>query len=154
MLLVIDIQGFLLQEGFLVKELAISDGKMLNHYIFKPNVPYNKLSSIDKRQIRWLEKNHHSLCYSDGYVNLSELSNILERFVSSDVEVIFTKGHQKAEVLRQHLDKPIINLEYVNDIPKLIPTTTNCCMHHKNKLKNCSVYNVKLLCNKIFGING
>ncbi|KAK9709902.1 hypothetical protein QE152_g26361 [Popillia japonica] len=41
--LVADIQGFMLNDGFVVKELAIGDGKQLNHYVFKPNRSYHKL---------------------------------------------------------------------------------------------------------------
>lgn len=42
---VVDIQGFLLNDGFdgVVKELEMSDRKMLNHFVFKPKRSYHRL---------------------------------------------------------------------------------------------------------------
>lgn len=152
MVLVIDIQGFLLNDGYLVKELAISDGNMINHYLFKPDVPYNRLTSKEKQQIQWLENNHHTLRYSDGHVNLSELKGILQRFTAKS-DLIFVKGHQKVNVLKKYgVNTPIINLEYVQNAPKLVQTKSACCFYHKNNLKICSISNVNILSAYLFSI--
>lgn len=148
--LVIDVQGFSLDAGFLVKEMAISDGQMINHFVFKPCTSYWSLTSHEKQQIHWLENNHHGLQYGDGHVDLSELPDILQRF-TIEAKVIFVKGHQKKEFLKKYIsDIPIVNLEFVENIPKLTKVTSKCCMYHHNTPKICALSNVYLLCTKIF----
>lgn len=148
---VVDIQGFSLTDGFAVKELAISDGKMMNHYVFKPQVPYSQLTHSEQKQIAWLENNHHSLRYEDGHVSLSELDNILHRF-TAHVNLIFVKGKQKIQFLKQYITNvPIVNLEYSENIPNLVATVdSNSCMYHNNKSFICCIANVKTLCEKLF----
>lgn len=143
--LVIDVQGFPLHDGFLIKELALSDGKRINHFVFKPKIPYRQLCCNDRRLVTRLETNHHALRYSDGYVNLCALPDILQRF-AGNAAVVYVKGHQKVNVLKNYLEVSLVNLEYVANVPKLSQTNTNTCMYHLNDFKNCAISNVTVLC--------
>lgn len=143
---VIDLQGVLLKRGFMVKELAIGDGERVNHYIFKPHVSYRRLNSDERRQVLWLEDNHHGLRYNDGNTNSEEISNILKQF-TKEVDLIFVKGHQKIEFLQKYLSLRIINLENYLNVPLLNKTNINCCMYHKNVFSICSLYNINVLTN-------
>lgn len=146
---VIDVQGFPLNDGFMVKELAITDGKLTNHFVFKAQVPYCQLTINEKQQVDWLECNHHSLRYDDGHVHLSELSDILQRF-TAHYKFILVKGHQKVALLKQFIvNIPIINLEHTENISKLTKVTSNCCMYHSNKFSFCSIANVKSISEKL-----
>jgi hypothetical protein len=145
---VIDVQGVLLEDGFSAKEMAISDGVRIVHFIFKPTTPFRELSDAEKQQVRWLENNHHSLRYSDGHVNPDEIPAILRRFgVHRNHTVCYVKGHQKIDFLKKHLpphSANIVNLEYY-DVPNFIRTDMSC-MYHFNRYSICSLINVKLLC--------
>lgn len=143
---VIDLQGFQLGRSFVVKELAIYDGNRLAHYVFKPPIPYINLSYKDRRRVNWLERNHHSLRYSDGHVHFSEFPLILKRF-TKNFQKVYVKGHQKKDILKLYLDIPIVNLENFKNTPALRETVSNCCMYHKNHPSICAIINVKILYN-------
>lgn len=143
---VIDLQGVLLNHGFMVKELAIGDAERVNHYIFKPHVPYNRLDAGERRQVHWLEDNHHGLHYNNGSINSNEILNILNQFTRG-VDLIYVKGHQKIEFLQKYLSIRINNLENYVNVPVFNKTNTNCCMYHRNVFNICSLYNLNVLMN-------
>lgn len=43
MVLVIDVQGYLLNDGFVVRGPAISDDEAMSHFVFKPHIPTGDL---------------------------------------------------------------------------------------------------------------
>lgn len=145
---VIDIQGFIVDSNFVPKELSIgcSSNEELYSYLFKPIKPFKYLSAFEKKQVLWLEKNHHNIPYSEGHIYVSELKNILSLFNS--YKTIFVKGHIKVDFLKDILPVKtnIINLEHDNNENcvslKVFQTT---CIYHKNNYGICSVHNVKLL---------
>lgn len=69
----------------------------------------------EKRQIKWLERNHHALRYSEGHFNLCEMSNILRRF-TANTRIIIVRGHDEANILKKFVNIEIVNLEHVHDI--------------------------------------
>ncbi|KAL6263018.1 hypothetical protein P5V15_005813 [Pogonomyrmex californicus] len=63
----VDLQGFTVQEKFMVKEVAIlKNGKELTHRIFREAIPWNLLTKTEKSKACWITSNHHGLQWSDG----------------------------------------------------------------------------------------
>lgn len=152
---VIDVQGFYIPE-FIVKELTIFDGHRTGHYLFKSPVPFRQLSADVKKQVKYLELNHHLLRYNSGNIDYENIYNILEENIIDDViDIIYVKGSVKEDFLRQFFDSKdfyprIINLEEANSCPKLQPQLP-LCMHHylKTKICICSLNNVRFIYNYV-----
>lgn len=145
--IVIDVQGFgNSPDDFIPKELSISDGKKAVHFVFKPSIPFKKLSPTMKKEIRWLEDNHFHIKYCEGHVSLNEVASILRRFSDSS-SVIYVKGHQKARFLKTYLNNEIVNIEHVssNNTPPNLIKTNSACFYHRNTLSCCTVHNVNVL---------
>lgn len=45
-MIVLDMQGFVINKEFIVKELAASNGYQIYHFIFKPPIDFEMLSKI------------------------------------------------------------------------------------------------------------
>jgi len=64
-----DLQGFIIDKLFFVKEVAIlRKGYVLSHYFFVSPVPWSVLTKSDQRQVSWVIRNHHGLQWEDGNV--------------------------------------------------------------------------------------
>src|SRR3978361_785442 len=105
---VIDFQAFKSSNNeFIVKEVASFNGTQSLHCIFHPPCEFHELSADCQRQVRWLTNNHHHLNWSDGYVPLDKLPELLEVAVRGGADRIFVKGREKAafieNCLRQRL---------------------------------------------------
>lgn len=152
MKIVIDLQGFLSNPiDFIPKELTIYKGKNeVFTYLFKPKLKFKELRVHDKRQVHWLEQNHHCLKYDDSgnYENQleeKEIGNILRRTISNK-DIIYVRGDLKQKFLMRYLNCAIINLEYWNDCPQLSKEYHNC-HNHTHNFSFCSKSNAKRLYN-------
>jgi len=143
---IIDMQGFIIQDEFVPKELAITNnGKDVHLYLFKPPIKFSKLSEKDKRQARWLERHHHGLPFSCGFIPLAHIDDILDLFIGPN-NIVYVKGYQKKDYLTKYLLNEVVNLE--NDTcVNLVKANHNCIYHKNNTL--CSKYNVEILMKKI-----
>ncbi|KAL1487462.1 hypothetical protein ABEB36_015867 [Hypothenemus hampei] len=125
---IVDIQGYVINNEFTVKELAIYDGKDLKSYLFKPTVQYSDLYTSDRKTANYLYHNIHGIPYNAGVVDYSEINDILENDLSS-VDTVFVKGQAKADFLASAFMGwvHIVNLEKdtTNQVPNLEPTTEN-----------------------------
>ena len=72
---VIDVQGFVHEKSFIVKELSIVDLNSQNvfHFLAKPPVNKNILSYYVQRQVSWLQNYHHMIKWEDGVFKYSEI---------------------------------------------------------------------------------
>ena len=76
----VDLQGFVIDERFKVKEIAVlRRGKELTHFIFGPSVSWNLLESSDRSRATWLTHNHHDLRWSEGDVDYRRARSLIER---------------------------------------------------------------------------
>lgn len=152
-LVVVDIQGFNLPE-FYPKEISFVHGQQQTaHYLLKPSVPYSTLSSDLKKQIQYLEHNHHGLKYSSGYISDDDLNEILRNHLLNDVvDVVYVKGHQKKEFLEKRLSylqeastPSVVNVEYctLEQVPNFYKDIPLCLNHFNNHSKKymCSLRN-------------
>ena len=64
----VDLQGFIVSNKFIVKEVAVLRGNVLAHYIFQNPMPWHLLTRFEQRQALWLMTNHHELEWKDGTV--------------------------------------------------------------------------------------
>ena len=146
---IIDMQGFLLEGKFVPKEMSISkdDGCHIYSYFFKPSIPFQQLSRYDKNQIWWLEHNHHKIQYRDGFLELSNIADILRKFVNKDT-VIYLKGFLKVNYLKTILANNVVNLELDIFCPRLAKCN-HTCVYHIEPYSACSTENVKILCKYI-----
>jgi hypothetical protein len=121
----VDIQGFNLKIKsykweFYPKEISTYDGCCLENYLLKPSTPFSELSSINKKQVRYDEEKIHGIRYSDGDIDSNDIQHILSEALKN-YDVVYVKGHQKYEYLKQilpHLE--IKNIENEEDAPKFI----------------------------------
>lgn len=159
-LVVVDIQGFSLPE-FYPKEISFVNGQQNSHYLIKSPVPYSALSPDIKRQVKYLECNHHGLKYSSGYVNDEDLNEILRNHLCA-VNIVYVKGHQKQEFLEKRLHDleetstpSVVNVEHLNVTMEQPPNFCKdlpLCLYHFNNSKKymCSLRNSFKLYNWLY----
>jgi len=61
----VDLQGFIVDEIFVVKEFALREGH-LSHYIFASPYPWDLLTKSERSCASWLIANHESLWIAMG----------------------------------------------------------------------------------------
>lgn len=144
-MIVLDMQGFVIDKEFIVKELATSNGYQIYHFIFKPPIDFRMLSDKDQTGVRYLEHFHHGLRYSEGFVNYEDLDNIICKILCG-AGTVYVKGHQKYDFLNKisRCRATIINLEDQN--PTKFEKETPKCMAHQSDSNSCSINN----CEKLF----
>lgn len=142
--LYVDIQGFSAPK-FTPKEVSFTyDGKKVDTYLFKSPIPFNKLSAGEKREILWLEQNHHGIKYSRGDYELHHFTAIVKKHPA---EVVFVKGHQKCEFIRNYYLNTV-NVETMDEINvKFQKNFIFDCKNHKITYAMCSINNVVELFN-------
>lgn len=137
---IIDLMGFNLKSGFVVKELAICDGYTFSSFVFKPNVLFAHLTTSEQRRVKFVEKKDH-IKYSDGFLPYSKLKEVLIRY-TNNVNFVFISGHYKEKVLSEFIPATIIDLEKDSKCPKLVPRN-HCIFHNITNGKSlCAVENV------------
>lgn len=92
---------------FIVKEFAIYSDNFTTQIVFDAPYDFSCLDSKMQRSARWLSRHHHKIKWSQGGVPYNEnlLKNLCKPFT-----VIYTKGEEKANFLRQfHPDVREVN---------------------------------------------
>ena len=157
----VDLQGYILNNQFIVKEAAIlRRGFIVSHYFFACPVPWYLLTKSERRQASWLVHNHHGLQWEDGNVPYSMAQRLITTAIIGGIHdeeesssLVYVKGLEKREWLTEILDDAGngFNIEtldaYYEDIPalsKLDPTYSLRCEKH---VKNCALQNVFKLFN-------
>lgn len=140
MALFIDVQGFL-NNNFVPKELSITyDGKRVYTYMFKSPINFMRLSSDEKKEVRWLENNHHTIQYSDGFIEPGEIGVILRRFPCN---CVYVKGHQKKNFLKKFFFCEIINVEEdCSGVDVKFDKEYHKCIYHGDAFSICGYVNV------------
>ncbi|KAK9878322.1 hypothetical protein WA026_021337 [Henosepilachna vigintioctopunctata] len=144
-ILTLDPQGFMVNNEFIVKELAISNGTQIYHSIFKPKTDFSMLSMKDKRTVEYLENNHHGIKYNDGFVDYKELDDIIEK-ISIDIDIVYVSGHQKYDFLSRLLEgkhTKVVNVENQGLSQLKLNRDYPQCMAHKDNFQMCSLVNCK-----------
>jgi hypothetical protein len=141
MIVIVDVQGFNTSKNtFTPKELAVYDGSVVSHYIFKAPFAFNILHSEFKKQAAWLSNNHHCLDWNEGFTPLFMFPKIIQR-LTRDVDSIFIKGQEKAAYIRKFVSKPVMEFQ---EQPALTPSRPSCFYHLKSPCV-CALSNVYYL---------
>lgn len=146
-----DVQGFLVNNKFIAKEIAIFDYEWKTaHFILKPPVDLcanaYKLSKKDYRQIRWLTENYHGLEWFDGFVDYEQLESLIKPILSA-YNTIYICGNQKEQFLEtlglndKAIDMRIVGNEF-RRLSDMVENENNRCIYHKKSMKNmCALKN-------------
>lgn len=138
---IIDVQGFkTTDKTFTPKELAAYDGNQICHYVFKPPFHFNSLPDHLKSQATWLQKNHHCIPWDQGFTQVYNFDKIIKS-LTDNVDVVYVKGHEKAEFLKNIISKPI---QEFDEQPALTKANAHCFYHSENNCV-CALSNVFML---------
>lgn len=138
MFVILDVQGFKISETtFSPKELAAYDGRSVSHFVFRAPFPFCALPQHLQQQANWLMNNHHCINWDEGFTPVHLFPKILQRLVR-DAHIVYVKGYEKAQFIRSHTKKHIIEIE---EQPALSVSTPSC-MHHSTSLCYCALSNV------------
>lgn len=143
-MLVIDVEGFR-TPAFQPKEMAITNGEQMAHYLFKSPMDFNQLPTNLQQEAHWVSRNLHGLSWNSGFVGLHEVGRILAA-VTQRENIIYVKGAIKAEYLRHFTKTPIIDVDNLQEfsIPPLPIGKPPCFSHNLNYCK-CSIQNVNFI---------
>lgn len=105
MKLIVDIQGFYTNE-FILKEITIIDctDTKISHFILKPPYPWHCLEEKYKYGVMWLQRHHHGLNWSDGFVDYEEFMAVHLQNLLGQATNIYVKGLQKKQFLLTYLN--------------------------------------------------
>lgn len=139
-IVIVDMQGFVLESRFVPKELCILKNGQELHYLFKYPNDLSLVSYKDQKTARYLKNHHHGLLYSGGDVPYEECENILQKHLA-DVKRMYVCGHQKADFLREKFgtSKTITNLEDAKVAPPKAEKKRPSCLGHDLRLCVCSL---------------
>lgn len=150
---IVDCQGFFSDpKKFVLKELAVCSEQGVVNYVFRPIKPYHELNREEKKEVYFLEQNHHGLRYSGGVFNaVEDLPVILFQHLK-DVDRVYVKGVLKHEFIKNvcnvifKFTPKIVNIEDLYFVPKLQPIIdkTYCNFHFTNQFI-CSKQNATSL---------
>jgi hypothetical protein len=158
----VDLQGFIFNKRFIVKEAAVlRRGFIVSHYFFACPIPWRVLIKSERCQASWLTQHHHGLQWEDGNVPYSMAERLItsaivginENLQEEESSIVYVKGLEKKEWLADIMGDAISGyiietLDAVyEDIPalnKLDPTYSLRCNKHA---KNCALQNVFKLFN-------
>lgn len=140
--IVIDFQCFRWNKCSLIpKELATcnNDNKK-SHFIFKPPFSFSAITEEDRSVARYISSYHHGIRWHDGFTSCSVFDEIIKR-LCVNVDVIYVKGRQKKDYLKNIIDKPIVDLVYAENIQRGEPT----CAFHTSNYVVCAASNCQRL---------
>lgn len=138
----VDLQGFKnYRNEFIVKELAVVTTQWTQVFLVKPPYAYTTLSVEEKKQIKWMERNH-GILWSQGFIDYREFKRLIPLYLKN--KNILIKGHEKVKWIKSLCEN--CNIQEIGDkgCPKLLTlheSYKNCdlnCVFHKNQcaLKN------------------
>lgn len=150
----VDIQGFRGNGGrFIIKEISIYKHGILSTHLFEAPYSYNSLEKKYKAQALWLFYNHHGLSWNDGYIPYTRLGEIMfkELVIKNNNNIIYIKGEEKREWLKDYCYIEAINIETLDICPNLksMKITLDYNQNNLYNINNNSLSQNNVL--KIFG---
>lgn len=154
---IVDLQGFIHNEDYVVKEICILTKNLKFHEIVKSPSSFTNLTSKYKQQVKWLENNYHGLRWSQGYITVEELRKTITPILNG--KSIFLKGLNKIRWLQGILNSKMhvyVNVEDMGCNIKLSESffkesvqqgvnNIECCKKHKFKNNHCALRNASVI---------
>ena len=147
---VIDLEGYKCQKGdFIIKELAICSDN-IDIISFKPSIPFESLTTSERKAYTWTQKNLHGIHYTLGNYEYADLPQIMTsiRF-RHPRSTFYAKGADKCKFLAKQLNTQVRNLddlgcpkvEELNSTsnPEVCPLHCRCCTPKDILLKHCAL---------------
>lgn len=144
--LIVELQGFKDNlNNFIVKELAIVSQDHTQTFLVKSPYSYHYLTSEEKKQVRWLERNR-GIYWSEGYIDYKEFHRVIIPYLEN--KKIITKGMEKIKWIKELCancevidigDKGCPNFMKLKQKYCKDKTDFNCVNHKKNCALNNAV---------------
>lgn len=142
----IDLQGFKnLNNDFIIKEFAIATSEWTQVFLVKPPYAYATLSSEEKKQVNWLERNR-GIRWSEGFINYQEFKRLIPTYLRN--KNIVVKGCEKVKWIKNLFET--CNILDIGDkgCPKLFSLHEKykeCKINCVNHDKQCALKNALCL---------
>lgn len=146
--IILDVQGFKdLCNNFIVKELAFATRDYTQLFLVKPPYLFKYLTTDEKRQVKWLEKNR-GIRWNEGYIDYREFCRIIVPYLEN--KTILVKGLEKVKWIKdickncKVLDLSEDQCSNLHEMHKIYcneKTNFNCSVHSKQ----CALKNVLCL---------
>ncbi|KMQ87766.1 hypothetical protein RF55_12865 [Lasius niger] len=145
MLIFVDLQGFIVNDKFTMKEIAVlRNGKELTHHIFRALMSWDLLTKSEKSRACWLTSKHHQLNWTDGDVDYKLMRTLVRNAVCAE-SLVYVKGYEKkkwlAEILENDVAIETIDADY-EDIGRLRTLKASRAFRCGYHAKNCALENV------------
>lgn len=129
-------------DEYIVKELVILDLKsgVTNYFLFKAPFPFHNLNEKNSRTNKWLSKFFHHLSWHEGFVEYSELENILIKYCSK-YKFIFTSGLEKCEFLSLYVPSRTTVYNIMRKKEQNFPGICIGVRCNKHRFSNCAISN-------------
>lgn len=107
---IVDVQGFKTDENqFIVKEIAVLCNNHLQTLLIKQPYPFYDLTTSEKRQVSWIERNRH-IYWREGFVPYWQFKYYISDFLKD--KNVYVKGLEKVQWIKEILpDNTVYNLE-------------------------------------------
>ncbi|KYN36139.1 hypothetical protein ALC56_09514 [Trachymyrmex septentrionalis] len=149
------VQGFIVNNKFIVKEVAVlKQGTILTHYIFMSPVSWKFFTRSDRSCASWLSAYHHGLRWEDGMVPYNEAKRLITAAVFEDDAIVYVKRREKRTWLwnlllddereRMYIDTLDAVYEDIDSLTNLDVTNIVRC---GQRVKNCALQSVLKICN-------
>lgn len=147
----VDIQGFTLNGAqrpkFIAKEVAISNGQQVNHYLFESPMTYASLSAANKKIVSRATFHYHGLHFARGNINYDRMNEIIKRALFS-CDVVYVKNGANKDFLDKILNGSGPNIIDIESTDWSIqpnwstqPSYPKCMEHLPDKSYVCSFRN-------------
>lgn len=143
--IILDIQGFKdLYNNFIVKELAFATRDYTQLFLIKPPYLFKYLTTDEKRQVKWLEKNR-GIHWNEGYIDYREFHRIIVPYLEN--KNILVKGLEKVKWIKNICENCKVSDLGEDQCPSMFElhkkycdkkTNFNCNVH----LNHCALKNV------------
>lgn len=150
---IVDLQGFIHNDVFVIKEICILTKNNRIHEIVKSPYPLTSLSAKYKQQVKWLENHYHGLKWNQGYITQKDLYNTITPILNN--KFIIVKGLNKIKWMREILSQQIniyinaedmgCNIRLSKPFSKQETENIQCCKNHKFENNNCALQNALLI---------
>ena len=143
--LIVDVQGFKDPcNNFIIKELAFASRDYTQSFLIKPPYMFKYLTSDEKRQVKWLERNR-GIYWNEGYIDYREFQRIIVPYLEN--KEIVVNGLEKEKWIKELCENYNVSDLSEKNCPSFSVLYNKYCDEKNNlnctkHLKMCALKNV------------